>query len=59
MRELHSIGVLLNQIAARAHTIGFIDVDEYHRNAQELNRITQEIYEAVVLPDKLPPSGSG
>jgi predicted DNA-binding protein len=47
MRELHSIGSNLNQIAARAHSIGDIDAARYERNAAELRRVATRITEAV------------
>lgn len=46
MRELHSIGNNLNQIAQRAHVTGAVDVARYERNAAELFRITARIVEA-------------
>ncbi len=47
MRELHSIGNNLNQIAQRAHMTGLIDVVRYEKNAAELARITTKIMAAV------------
>ena len=47
MRELHSIGNNLNQIAARANATGDIDAARYERNVAELRRVTSKITEAV------------
>jgi hypothetical protein len=47
MRELHSIGNNLNQIARRAHSSGDIDAARYERNAAELRRVATAITEAV------------
>jgi hypothetical protein len=47
MRELHSIGNNLNQIAQRAHATGDINATRYERNAAELRRTTTKITEAV------------
>jgi len=47
MRELHSIGNNLNQIAQRAHATGSIDAARYERNVEELRRAVSEITKAV------------
>lgn len=51
---LLAIGNSMNQIAARAHTIGFVDAAQYAKNAEELKHITLSIYKAVTSPDKAP-----
>lgn len=38
MRELHSIGTNLNQIAQKAHVLGAIDVKRYDDNVAALNK---------------------
>jgi len=53
MRELHAIGNRMNQIAAKANAIGFIDAEQYAGNAGELRETTQRIYEAVMLPERM------
>ena len=47
MRELHSIGNNLNQIAQRANATGIIEVARYERNVTELRSVTTKITEAV------------
>jgi len=47
MRELHSIGNNLNQIAARLNATGEIDNARYERNVAELRLIVTRITEAV------------
>ena len=39
MRELRRLGVSMNQIAARANTLGFVDDLEYRRNADEVMKV--------------------
>lgn len=39
MRELRRVGVNMNQIAAKAHSLGFVDELEYRRNADEVMRL--------------------
>lgn len=38
-RELRRLGVNMNQIAAKAHSLGFVDELEYRRNADEVMRV--------------------
>lgn len=53
MRELHSIGNNLNQIAQRAHVTGNVDAYRYERNVTELRKVTTQITEAVFTHRKL------
>ena len=41
--ELQHIGINMNQLAAKAHSLGFIDEPEYRRNANRLWRIVAEL----------------
>ena len=52
MRELYRIGNNLNQIAATAHTLHFIDAPRYDEALQEFRAAVQRIIEAVVLPQR-------
>ena len=38
-RELRRLGVSMNQFAARANTLGFVDDLEYRRNADEVMKV--------------------
>ena len=51
MRELHAIGVNLNQIAAKANATGVIDA-AYAENARLLQKSLLSIQSAVELPKK-------
>lgn len=53
MRELHSIGVNLNQIAQKAHVLNALDVKRYDDNTAALNRAVVNITNAVMLPRKM------
>ena len=50
MRELHSIGTNLNQIAQKAHVLNVVDVKRYDENISALNRAVVSITNAVMLP---------
>lgn len=50
MRELHSIGNSLNQIAQKAHVLNVIDVQRYDTSTRQLEAAIRKITEAVVLP---------
>ncbi len=43
LRELRSIGINLNQLAAKAHSLGFVDEVEYRRKAEAVMRMCGEI----------------
>ena len=53
VRELHSIGNNLNQVAFRAHVSGSVDAARYEKNADELALVTAKIVEAVFEPRRL------
>jgi hypothetical protein len=53
MKELHAIGNRINQIAARANAIGFIDAGQYEKDARELREAILWIQAAVVLPKRI------
>jgi hypothetical protein len=52
MRELHYIGVNLNQIAQKAHCLKVLDVKRYDDNAAMLKKAVVDITTAVMLPRK-------
>ena len=41
--ELEHIGINMNQLATKAHSLGFIDEPEYRRNANRVWRIVAEL----------------
>lgn len=51
MRQLYRIGNLLNQIAARAHTIGYIDTKRLEETIKVFRQALLDIQEAVLLPE--------
>jgi len=53
MKELRAIGNRINQIAARANAIGFIDAEVYERYVHELHDAILQIQAAVVLPERI------
>ena len=53
MKKLHAIGNCMNQIAARANSIGFIDSIQYEKNVHELHEAILRIQAAVVLPERI------
>ena len=59
MRELHHIGVNLNQIAQKAHALNALDVQRYDDNAALLNKAVVEIINAVMLPRKIERNETG
>ena len=53
LRQLYSIGVNMNQIAARANRTGFFLAEEYNENAKALRNAILEIQAAFTLPEKI------
>ncbi len=53
MKELRRIGVNLNQIAQKAHSLNALDVKRYEDNAAMLRKAVVEITNAVMLPRKI------
>lgn len=52
MRELHSIGNNLNQIAQKAHVLNVLDVARYDDALRRFAEAVARIEEAVILPQK-------
>lgn len=52
-RELNAIGNSLNQIAAKANAIGFINANDYNNAAKEVQDMTLKIYQAVTQPEQI------
>ena len=53
MRELHYIGVNINQIAQKAHLTNVVDAERYDEYADMLSRAVVDITNAVMLPRKI------
>jgi hypothetical protein len=53
MRELHSIGNNLNQVAQKAHVLNVIDSKRYDEAVKLFIESLTKIEEAVILPKKL------
>ena len=53
MRELHSIGNNLNQIALKAHILNIIDTGRYDAALRTFAEVVAKIEEAVLLPMKI------
>lgn len=47
LRELRKVGVNLNQIASKAHTLGFVDEREYRAESERLWRVIAELARAM------------
>lgn len=45
LRELRQIGINMNQIASKAHSLGFIDALEYERNEKRVRKAIADFSE--------------
>lgn len=52
MRELSAIGNNINQLAAKANTLGFIDAPQLKKEAEKWNRFQSEVERKYLRPDK-------
>ncbi len=52
MRQLSAIGNNINQLAAKANALGFIDTPMLRNEALRWHQIQNEIEKAVLLPDQ-------
>lgn len=52
MRELHAIGNNMNQIAAKMHSRGVMDVERYDEEARKLSSALAKIVAAVSSPER-------
>ena len=43
LRELRKIGINMNQLAGKAHSLGFIDEREYRADSERLWRVVAEL----------------
>ena len=48
VRELSRIGVNMNQLASKAHSLGFIDRLEYERNAKQVMEAVAKVVELYI-----------
>ena len=53
MKQLHHIGVNLNQISQKAHVLNVVDAKQYDDNVEMLNKTVVNITNAVMLPRKI------
>ena len=51
-RQLSAVGNSLNQIAAKVHSLGYIDEVRYEEEVKRLHALQAELEEAVLLPVK-------
>lgn len=51
-RELYRIGNSLNQIAAKAHSLGYIDAPELEKEVKRLHQFQADIEDAVLRPEE-------
>lgn len=52
MREMSSIGSNLNQLAAKANTLGFIDAPMLKRECEKWNKFQNEVERQFLRPEK-------
>ena len=53
MRELSAIGNNINQLAAKANSLGFVDAPMLYREAERWHKFQADIESVLLRPDKL------
>lgn len=51
-RQLLVIGTNLNQIAAKANSLGLLDAPYYRQQAEALSKLRLQLYERFLLPER-------
>ncbi|MEG0912671.1 MAG: plasmid mobilization relaxosome protein MobC [Oscillospiraceae bacterium] len=52
MREIHKLGVNMNQVAQKAHVLNVIDANRYDKSLQTFYKTITEITGETILPHK-------
>ncbi len=52
LRNLSSIGNSINQIAAKANSLGFVDVPKLNKELKSLEKLKDDLYNKYIKPDK-------
>lgn len=52
MRELSAIGNNINQLAAKANTLGFVDAPQLKKEAERWNKFQADVERTFLRPDK-------
>ena len=52
LRNISAIGNSINQIAAKANALGFIDVPRLYKELENLERLKDDLYKKYIKPDK-------
>ena len=52
LRNLSSIGNSINQIAAKANSLGFVDIPKLNKELRNLEKLKDDLYSKYIKPDK-------
>lgn len=52
LRNLSSIGNSINQLTAKANSLGFIDVPRLNKELKSLEKLKDDLYEKYLKPDR-------
>lgn len=53
LRNLSSIGNSINQLTAKANSLGFIDVPRLNKELKSLEKLKDDLYEKYIKPDRI------
>ena len=52
LRNLSSIGNSINQIAAKANSLGFVDIPRLNKELRSLEKLKDDLYSKYIKPDR-------
>lgn len=52
LRNLSSIGNSINQIAAKANSLGFVDIPRLNKELRNLEKLKDDLYNKYIKPDR-------
>lgn len=53
LRNLSSIGNSINQIAAKANSLGFVDIPRLNKELRSLEKLKDDLYNKYIKPDRV------
>lgn len=53
LRNLSSIGNSINQLTAKANSLGFVDVPKLNKELKSLEKLKDDLYDKYIKPDRI------
>lgn len=53
LRHLSSIGNSINQLTAKANSLGFVDIPRLNKELKSLEKLKDDLYDKYIKPDRI------